>query len=198
MKDKVTLSPYVGLILAFLEQNFAYSTETASQSIPITFGLDYDYAVREDLDSWYAGLVLGADVIFTVTPELSFSLGGAVLPLYAHTEMDIKFNGDMTVLGLQGLNTEDTTTRVSDSASNWTFRAMAKAEATYRIKWFAVSLSGMVDYWDDVPVIDYPDYSSGDWSIAPSTPVHSEKVPEIDGKRMINYGVMFNVAFYFM
>jgi hypothetical protein len=193
MKDVLTLSPYIGLTLAYLEQNFSYSNQNPVSLLVNGVLVDYDYAVDEDLDSWYAGLVIGADVIFNVTPELSFTLGGSFSPLYAQTDLDLTFDGDSFINSLVNPK-ESMTTKVSDSNSNWTFRAMAKAEVNYRINWFAISLSGMVDWWDDVPVVDYPDYSAGDWF-----PLnYSDKVPQIDGKHMLNYGTMLKVTFYFM
>ena len=108
--------------------------------------------------------------------------------------MDLKFKGDSLNFFVPFPSKEDLTTKVRNSKSNWTFRAMAIAEVNYRINWFAVSLSGMVDWWDDVPVVDYPDYSAGDWNALN----YSDKVPEIDGKHMLNYGTMLKVTIYFM
>jgi hypothetical protein len=200
VKDTVTLSPYAGITLAILDQTFSYSAETPSNTALVFggFGGKFDYAVKEELDSWYAGLIIGADVIFNVTPQFSVSIGGAFLPLYADTDMDIKFDGE-ALQSLGPLSVGDLTTRVSDSSSNWTFRAMFNAEVAYRINWFEVSLSGMVDYWNDVPVVDYPDYNNRDWGV-PIVPINNftSDVPEIDGKQMLNYGVSLNVTFYFM
>jgi hypothetical protein len=192
----LTFTPYVGLTVSILNQDFSLSTETDSNAVPFFLAAPYEYNVDGDLDTWYAGLLIGADLKFLIVNGLSFTIGGSIAPLYASTDMDLHFHGDYRLPGPIPPFKSSISTRVDDEYSDITCRATGKAEVNFRKAWLELSLTGSVEYWDYVPVVQYPTYNSGDWNyFVPAS--WSSAVPKIEDDHMLNFNTLFKVTIYF-
>jgi len=192
VKNKLFLSPYVGAIYAMLDQRFTISAETPSDLVasPLWPYGKHEYRVTENLETHYFGATFGVDFIVRIIEGLTFTLGGTISPLYADTDMDIKFRGTMWTPTNPRVGTS---TKVNDRDDTFTFRAMGKAQLAYQIGWFKAAVLGMVDYWDYVPVVEYPKYSSGDWgALTPAT--YPSDVPGLDDGNMTNWILMFTAT----
>jgi hypothetical protein len=187
--NRLFLSPYFGPMYGNLDQTLKMRAKTPSE-IVWAWG-EYKYRVDENLDTDYWGATFGLDLVVKIMEGLTFTLGGSLSPLWADTDMDIRFRGDMLPEG--NFNMTSGNTRVRDSDTEFTFRATGKAELAYRVAWFKASLLGLVEYWDAVPLVEYPEYGSGEDSFA-NMP---DDVPRIRYDSMTNWTLMFTATFFF-
>jgi hypothetical protein len=191
VKDRLFLSPYFGPMYGNLDQTLKMRAKTPSQVVGFTPGGKYKYRVDENLDTDYWGATFGLDLVVKIMEGLTFTLGGSLSPLWADTDLDIRFRGDMraenSVVKTSG------NTRVRDSDTEFTFRATGKAELAYRVAWFRASVLGLVEYWDAVPLVEYPEYGSGEDSFT-NMP---DDVPRIRYDSMTNWTLMFTATFFF-
>jgi hypothetical protein len=194
LNNCLLISPYAGAIYSRLDQRLSIGAAIPSDADAVTIGSGWAYKVREDLDSYYVGATLGLDFIVRIFEGTTLTLGGSFSPLWAHTDMDIKFQGDR--LNTLLITNEKVTTKVDDSESEFTFRATGKAELAYKIRGLKLALLGLVQYWDYVPVVEYPRYSAGDWNaFTPAT--YPSDVPKIDDETMTNWIIMFTATIFF-
>jgi hypothetical protein len=192
VKDRLFLAPYFGPMYGNLDQTLKMRARTPSEVVGFTPLGEYKYRVDENLDTDYWGATFGLDLVVKIMDGLTFTLGGSLSPLWADTDMDIRFRGDMLPGGPAIFKTSGNT-RVHDSDTEFTFRATGKAELAYRVAWFKASLLGLVEYWDAVPLVEYPEYGSGTGSFV-NMP---DDVPRIRYDSMTNWTLMFTATFFF-
>ena len=71
---------------------------------------------------------------------------------------------------------------------------MGEVEVVRQMEQLTVSLGATVDYWEDVPVVSYPEFQAGGFNAITDL---SPRAPEIDYDHMVNAQLMFNIAWAF-
>jgi len=197
VKDTLAISPYVGVTRQTLDQNLALSTQRP-QALPV-IGVPFPrYKASEDFETEAWGGTFGLDLKVKIIKRLSFTVGGTVSPLWAHTQMRLSYFGD--AVSFSGGGPQDHVGLVSglkDDEDKFTFRAGAKASFSYEVnKWLVVSANGGLDYWDYVPQVKYPNYLPTE-SVILGFPGYVAKSPTLSHGHMLNWmgGVNFTVRF---
>jgi hypothetical protein len=181
IKDRLSISPYVGVTHQNLDQRFELGIRgdsNPSAAYPL-------YRDQEKLATEAWGATVGVDFKVKVLKRLTFTLGGTVSPLWNHTEM--KWGNQLVLspaasVGWWMKNQED----------KFTFRAAGQAGFTYEVnKWLVVGANGGLDYWNYVPVVKYPSYQPTEFAPGVS------RLPRLSHDSMLNWtgGVNFTVRF---
>lgn len=185
--ERLRITPRVGLVYAFFNQDYALSAETPDSLAPAIVGGKFDYSTDERLKSDYAGLSLGLDGRFEFGNGFSLTAGGTFMPLYSHTRMDLDYSGK----AWPGVSLD---TEVSDSDEEMTYRALGELGLAYRADRLTVALGALIDYWEAVPVVSYPAFQPGEFNALFAM---SSRAPEIDYDDMLNVLVMLKIAVAF-
>lgn len=114
-------------------------------------------------------------------------LGGTLMPLYAHTDMDLSYRG----IAWPGVALA---TDVSSRDDRLTFRALGKIEVAYAVERVTASVSATLDYWEAVPKVSYPEFQPGGFNAINNL---STRTPKIAYDDMVNDLVMFKLAVAF-
>jgi hypothetical protein len=185
--EDIVVSPHVGLIYAIFNQDYNLYAETPDSLAPFLVGGKFFYSTDEQLDAQYAGLSLGIDGRLHLGQGFSLSAGGTIMPLYAYTRMDLDYRGSAwpgyTLI-----------TEVNESDDNFTYRAMGTVEVAYQVEQLTVSLGAVVDYWEAVPVVSYPEFPAGGFNAISNL---SPRTPDIDYDSMLNAQLLFKFAWAF-
>lgn len=136
---RMTFIPSVGFVYASLDEDHEIQFRNA------TSGVDFNF-INENVDTWYLGPTLGAQLHFQASEQISLQIGGTAWLTYAESDYD----GNQQFLSVPG------SAIASDDSSEFAFRGTASASATYDTGSVMFSVVGGIDYWDYAPVIIHP------------------------------------------
>jgi hypothetical protein len=183
IKDRLSISPYVGLTRQALDQLFELGIRGTTRTPVRAFPL---YRLQERLETEAWGATVGVDFRVKVLKRLSFTLGGTVSPLWNHTEMEL---GNQLFSGPGRFRAWGFFKEQEDKFS---FRAAGHAGFNYEVnKWLVVGANGGLDYWDYVPEVRYPSFAPTERIIV------VRRLPTLSHDNMLNWtgGVNFTVRF---
>jgi hypothetical protein len=185
--EDLVVSPRVGIVYAIFNQDYGLIAETPDSLAPFLLGGKFYYSTDEQLETQYAGLSLGIDGRLKLGQGFSLSAGGTIMPLYACTRMDLDYSGRAWP-GIALI------TEVNESDEDFTCRAMGTVEVAWQMEQLTVSLGAVVDYWEAVPVVSYPEFPAGGFNAISNL---SLRTPEIDYDDMVNAQLVFKIAWAF-
>ena len=194
VRDRLAISPYLGFTRQTLGQELGLSAHRL-QGIAVVGPANPRYKESEELETEAFGATIGLDFKVKIIKRLSFTAGGTVSPLWAHTDMRLSYFGDAfdfvhgDRIGLASA--------LKGDEDKFTFRAGAKASFSYEVnKWLVVSANGGLDYWDYVPQVKYPTDLRTE-AVMSGFSGYTAKSPTLTHDNMLNWmgGVNFTVRF---
>jgi len=137
--------------------------------------------IREDVETWYGGPTLGAQLVLPILPGLSVHAGGTAWLSYMNSD----YEGDQAFISVPGGASE------TDDAQDFAFRGTASAGATASFGPVSLSVTGGVDFWDRTARVRQPEaYPLG----APYNSIAQTDPAELSFSEMTNYFVGATVA----
>lgn len=168
------LSPSFGVAVARLEEHHSIFFTNVSEA----FQFD---RIREDVETYYSGFTLGAQLRVPLFWGLSFRAGATTWLAWARAEYDAS---------QQLFASDPMKVNADDVDGHFGSRTTGSAALIYERGPFVLSVSGGVDYWDYVPVIDYPAPPLG----AMYNAVDRTEPAHIDADDMLNFFTGVTVA----
>lgn len=168
------LSPSFGAAVLRLEEHHSIHFTNASA------GFQFD-RIREDVETYYGGFTLGAQLHVPLFWGLSFRAGATTWLAWARAEYDAQ---------QQLFASDPAKVDADDVDGHFGSRTIGSAAMLYEYGPFVLSLSGGVDYWHYVPVIDYPAPPLGVMYNA----VNRTEPAHIDADDMLNFFTGLTVA----
>ncbi|MBW2315561.1 MAG: hypothetical protein JRH10_15390 [Deltaproteobacteria bacterium] len=103
--------------------------------------------IREDVETWYGGGTLGAQLAVPILPGLSLHAGGTAWLSYVNSD----YEGRQSFLSVPGRASE------FDELQDFAFRGTGSAGVTASHGPFSLSVTGGIAFWDRAPRVRHPE-----------------------------------------
>lgn len=176
--ERFTITPSIGISYARFDEEYDIRYRNLSDNYNFNF-------IDEEVNTWFIGPTLGAQLHFQATPRVSLQIGGTAWLTYA--------DSDYSARQIYFPDDDNDGSRASDSRNRFAFRGTLSGSASYDSGWALLSLAGGLDYWDYAPVIQHP--------VAPLGESYSDVGPTAPARlasdSMLNYfiGLKLSVPF---